>query len=242
MYYTALLCVVITSEEVIVRRGCKVGGCLPCVLVPGDISCLLHGNTVEYTVSGNRESDAGLEIVEVNVCNVLGEEDLVVLVNRNCRIFPPQERVSCIGTVVEAHSGFKVLCIRLKHDAYHTLHSIDRVMLGKMACNCSVRILLNGVVAGHITGCTVVEGPVELNAARNPRAKYADKCGLDNVLLIEEVVSCGLVECAVYSAADLGEYFNSYVIVFKNYDSVLLLNTIYTVYCGNDLIGIGIAT
>ena len=125
-------------------------------------------------------------------------------------------------------------------DADHTLHTVDGIVLGEMAGNAAVGIFLYRKVTAHIARCAVVEGPVELNSTGYPRAEHTDEGGLYYMLLVEEIIACALVGGAVNSASELGENNYMNVLVLKVHRYVFLVNAVYSVYCRNDFVRIGI--
>ena len=68
--------------------------------------------------------------MEVYIAHILREENLVFFVDRHGGIFPPQERLCSIGAVIKPHTGFKPLLTGTQNYTNHTLHSVNRVMLG----------------------------------------------------------------------------------------------------------------
>lgn len=71
--------------------------------------------------------------MEIYIAYVLREEYLILLMHRHRGIFPPQKRMSGIGTVIKPHTGLKPLFAGAKNYTYHTLHTVNRVTLRKMA-------------------------------------------------------------------------------------------------------------
>ena len=85
----------------------------------------------------------------------------------------------------------------------------------------SVSQLLDGAVDGHEGGGTVVLGPVELDAARNPGACKSDKRGLDYMVVVYEVAVAYLVVGHLHASSELREYHHLDVFVLNPYGVIL---------------------
>ena len=79
MDHTGLLAMVIAAEEVELGGACEIRGSINGVLVHGDVTRLTHVNAVEHIVAGDGIGNTGIQIVEVNIGNVVGEENLILL-------------------------------------------------------------------------------------------------------------------------------------------------------------------
>ena len=104
----------------------------------------------------------------------MGEENLILLVHGNSGVFPPQEGMLQGSAVAQLGAGLDVGTIGTQHDADHTLHAVNGLMLGQPADDAAVFAFFHGEVAGHEAGGTMVVGPVELYAAGNPGTQGTD--------------------------------------------------------------------
>ena len=159
---------VIAAEEIILGSTGKIGGGILCVLVPGDVPGGGHIDAVEGGVPGNGVGDPGVQIMEIHIGDVFGEEDLVAFVHGNRGIFPPQEALCHGGAVAQLHAGFQISTAGAQDDAHHALHPVNGVVLGQPADDAAVAAFLRFKVAGQEAGRPVVVGPVELHAAGDP--------------------------------------------------------------------------
>ena len=71
------IAVIVSAKEIVIGGTRKIGGRLSRILVIGNVSGLLHRNSVEHTVARNRIGNPRLEIMEIDVGHVLREENLI---------------------------------------------------------------------------------------------------------------------------------------------------------------------
>ena len=64
-------------------------------------------------------------------------------------------------------------------------------------------------------------GPVEFNAAGNPRPGQADEGGLDHAVIIDEIILIGFVQCPLDPSAQFRQDHDIQVFVFQDYSLVL---------------------
>ena len=219
----ALLARVVAAEVVIIRGGAEIGGRELGVEMLADVHAvlLIEGVAVEVTA---RDGVGRIRaaVMEVDVVNVGREENFIVLVDRHGGVLPPEERVAQGRAVGHLHARLEDGAVVGEVNADHALHAIDRLVLGEPDGDAAV-LLDNLIVARQHGGCAVVVGPVELDAARDPGAEHADQRGLDDFILIEEVVAGLLVERRIDLAADLGQDHKLNVIVFEDYSLIGLV-------------------
>src|ERR1039457_6091440 len=77
----------------------------------------------------------------------------------------------------------------------------------------AVRVPPDQVLYRPAGGRAMVLGPVELDAARDPRTQQAHQRGLDHVLAVEEIVVVGLVLADVNATADFRQYHQANVLI-----------------------------
>ena len=238
VHHAAALAMVVAAEEIVLRGAGEVGGRVPGVLVQGDVPGLGHVDAVEHVVPRDGIADAGVQVVEVDVGHVVGEEDLIGFVHRDGGVFPPQEGVALRRAVAQLHARLQIGAIAAQHHAHHALHPIHRLVLGEPADDAAVGALLDGIVAGHEAGGPVVVGPVELHAAGDPGAQRTDQRGLDHVLAIEEVVAGGLVPGGEDAPADLRQDQHVQIVVLHVHGGVGPVLPMAAVHLHHNLLGI----
>ena len=156
-------------------------------------------------------------------------------------VLPPEEGMRKRRPVGYAHSRLEIGRVRGKHDTDGAARPVCRVAFGQPADRRTVRAPLDLVVNGHICGRTVVERPVELHTAGNPRAERADERGLDDVLPVEEVVVVDLVVGFKDPSAQLRQDADADVVVFEPDDGVVPVGAVRTVHLLHDSAWIRIA-
>ena len=100
---------------------------------------------------------------------------------------------------------------------------------------------LNRPIGRHESRWTVVTGPVEFYAARNPGAKHADQRRLNNVLLIKEVIFIYFVIRGVDSAAQFRKQNELQILVFQANGGVRFILPVLTINIGHNAVRIGIS-
>ena len=188
-----------------------------------------------------REGGVAVIVVVMHPGNVGGKDESVSLVNGYCRILPPKKIVLYGRAVSDRHSRLKIRAIGAQNDSHHALGSVCRRMLGEPYYNASVRFGLYIVIHGHYRRGSVVEGPVELYTARDPRAVRADERRLDNVLTVEKIVARDLIVSLEHSAAEVGNDSKAYIFIFKSDDSPLFIKAMLTISVRNNSVGIRIS-
>ena len=106
--------------------------------------------------------------MEIDISDILGVEDLIILVSQARRHFPTKGRNLFQGSVGKLHAGFKQSLVWFERNADHPLHSLKGVMFGQPDNGASIGMTLNLVICRHKGGRPVMEGPVEFHAARDP--------------------------------------------------------------------------
>ena len=238
VHHAAAFPVVVAAEEIVLRGAGEVGGRIPGVFVQGDVPGRGHVDAVVHVVPRDGIADAGVQVVEVDVGHVVGEEDLIGLVHRDGRVLPPQEGVALRRAVAQLHARLEIGAIAAQHHAHHALHPIHGLMLGEPADDAAVGALLDGIIAGHEAGGPVVVGPVELHAAGDPGAQRTDQRGLDHVLAIEEVIAGGLVLGGEDAPADLRQDQHVQIIVLHMNDGIAPVLPTAAIHLNHNLLGI----
>ena len=241
MNHAALLAVVIAAEEIIFRRAGKVGCGVVRVFVHGDIASGLHVDAVVGRVARDGVGGARIKVMEVYISNVLREENLILLVDGHRRIFPPEERLRRFRPVAELDARFQIRRARAQHHTDHALHPVDRVVLGEPADDAAVFARLQRVIAWQEARRAVRERPVELDAARDPRAECADQTGLYHMLPVEKVVAGRLVLCRIDLAADFRHDQHVQIFVFHMDHRIGFVLPVLAVDVERRLVGIGSA-
>ena len=131
--------------------------------------------------------------------DVRWEHTLISIIHIHSGIGPPQEGLRHIGTVVETAFDFQIGTTGTQGKASHSLLVEHLLHLAHPDANRTVGILLDAGVNGHISGRTVVLGPVELNAATNPGACQSHECRLDDVVVVHEMALGNLVVGHLYA-------------------------------------------
>ena len=240
MENTAVLDVVKSTEE-IKFGGCgEIGGRVSRILMPAYV--LRLGDVIRSVLSRcDRECGMSCVIVVMNICNVGWEYESVALVYCDCGILPPQEAVLIGSAVADLHASLKVVGVGAKHNTYHSLGPIARRMLGEPYDRASVIAFFYIKIHGHYGRGAVMEGPVELNSSRDPRAVRTDKRRLYNVLTVQKVVSRDLIVRLEDPSSECGNDCKTDVLVFKSDDRPFLVRAVLAVCGRHDSVGVRIA-
>ena len=86
-----------------------------------------------------------------------------------------------------------------------------------------------------------MEGPVELDATRDPSAVGTDESRLDYVLTVKKIISRGLIKCLEDATAHCRKNGKADILVFKTDDGPFFLGAMFTVGGGDHANGIGVA-
>ena len=162
-----------------------------------------------------REAGHGALGVVGDVRDIGGEEGLIALVNTRCDVGPPEECLRARGAVKEAHLEFDDGAVGVQADAVHAFHAVHWFVLGAPQGDRAVRVTFDLGLHGHEGAGAVMLGPIEFDAAGNPRTGEADEGGLDHVMAVEEIVPVGFVEADMDAAADFGKDHEPEKWVFK---------------------------
>ena len=114
---------------------------------------------------------------------------------------------------------------------YHTLHIMEVIYLAHISVLFGA-IFSYRYVGRHKGSRPVMLGPVELNTAGNPGTCKSYHCGLDNLVVVYEIVIRGLLVCSVDLSTDLGKKIYLYVIILK---SDLIIDDLVKVVFSNKL-------
>jgi hypothetical protein len=128
-----------------------------------------------------------------HVGHVGGEERLVLVADRCGHIRPPEEGLSDLGAVEQPHPRLDDGAVRAQPDAVHPLHAGERVVVGAPDGDGAIGFALDRDIRWQEGAGSVVLGPVEFHAARDPRAGQPHEGGLDHVVAVEDVVVGDLV-------------------------------------------------
>jgi len=147
--------------------------------------------------------------------HVVGEERLVMLVHAGGDVRPPEEGLRVAAAIVEADFQFEIGAPGAQADAMHTLHARHGIVIATPHGDGAIGFAFDGYFDGEKSCRAMMLRPVELDSTGDPRASEADKCGLDDVLAIEEIVAVDLVVSDVDAATDFGQDHDAQVLVFE---------------------------
>ena len=160
--------------------------------------------------------------VVVHGGNIRRENRLGILVHCHGGIGPPQKSLRQRGTVVQLALDLNIGFVRIYGEGHFALGAVHLVHLGKLHGLAAIGVFRHAPVHGGKGGGTVVLGPVEFDAARNPRPDKPYKRRLNDFVVVNKVIAVCFVVSALNSAAQLGEHHHADVIVFQPYCGVTL--------------------
>ena len=214
--------VVVAAHEVIVAAGAHIGGGHRDILVPADV----HAHGVIVLVVHPRGDGEGAHVplaVVVDGGHVRGEDALRVVIDRHGGVGPPQEGLGQAGAVVQLAPDLDVGLVRVDGEGHLALGAVHLVNLGKLHGLAAVGVFADAPVHRGKGGGPVVLGPVELDAAGNPRPGEAHQRGLDHLVVVHEVIAVGLVIGPLDAPAQLRQHHHLNVLVFQEDGSVGLV-------------------
>ena len=206
--------VIVPAEEVEAGIPGKEGGSHRVVLAPGYVHPLAVIDTV-VGAPGDRVAGHGPLGVVGHVGDIRREEELVLVADQDGHVHPPEEGLEEGGAVVELDLEFDPGAAGAQTDADHALGALQGIVVTEPDRATAVVVFLDQVVDRHRGGGPVVQGPVELHAAGDPRPEEADHGRFDHVLAVDEVVPVGPVTGDVDAAPDLGQEHQLQVLVFE---------------------------
>ena len=143
--------------------------------------------------------------------------------------------------VIDLHAGIQPRLAGGQAHADHALHAVKRLVFAHPNGHSAAFLALDGHIHGHERAGAVVAGPVELHAAGDPAAQQPDERGLDDVLLVEEIIPGALVQRGVDAPADFGHQLHAQVFVFQRDDAEGALPAVRPVHCEHGLGGVRVA-
>ena len=201
-------------DEVVVRMCCHVRGGHFDVAVAGNVDALRIIVFIVFAC-GNGEGGYGPFAVIHDCMHVRREYGICMLIDRNCRIGPPQEGLRHIGAVVKLPLDLDIGFAGIQGKCAHALGAVHFVDFTDIDCGRTVLVLLIEIICRRIGRRPVVLGPVELNASRDPRPGQTYQRRLDHMIVIDKIIAVGLVVCPLDPAADLGKDHHLQIFVFQ---------------------------
>ena len=173
--------VVIAAEVVVVGLPDEVGRGHGDVLVPAEIGARAVVRVIHAVVGALGDGEVGHRALGVvgDDGHVGREEGLVVVVDVDADVDPPEEGLDLRRAVVELDLHLEEGFVGIEADADHALHPLQRIVFAEPDGDAAVVMLFDDVVRGHIGRGAVVLGPVVLDAAGHPRAEEADQGRFD---------------------------------------------------------------
>ncbi len=214
MQKTCLLPVVIPADKVVFGLRRHVGGGDRDISVAGDINPLA---VIMLVINAGRDREVGYGAlaVIVDAVDIGREHGLRAVIDRHCRVGPPEEGLWERRAVVELSADLKIGPVRIhrkRRDLLRPVHPIHVIHKHRFA---TVAVVAQRIVNRRERRRAVVLRPVELNAAGDPGTAQADKCWLDDLIVVHKVIVVGLVIRALDASAQLRENHHPDVLIFK---------------------------
>ncbi|CCZ49339.1 unknown [Bacteroides sp. CAG:661] len=211
--------VFVAAFEVEARVDGHVGGRHFDVLVVRDV----YAGRVVHLVIGacgdGKSADGPLAMVEHGV-DVGREDALIIVVDGNSRIGPPQEGLRHLRAVIEHALDFEEGMPRAEGETCHAFLMEHALHLADPYRDAAVGIFFDGGVNGHVGAGAVVLRPVELDAARNPGTGQAYQSRLDDMVVVDKVALLYLVVSHLYTSTQFGQNHDFDVFVLDEYGIV----------------------
>ena len=203
-------------------------------------SSRVNTSRVVHLVVGSRSDgerrDSPLAMIEHSI-DVRWEHTLIGIIHLHCGVGPPKEGLWHIGTVVQTALDFQVGTARTQREACHSLLVEHFFHFAHPYTHATVGILLNASVNRHVGSGTVMLRPIELNAARDPRAGESHKGRLDDMVVIHKVATGNLVVGHLHAATQFGQHHHLDILVLQPDGQILFIHLLVR-HGLNDGIGI----
>ena len=219
MQNAGVYAVIIAADKVVIAVRAHIAGGHGDIFVAGDIDAGAVVVLVIYARGDGERGNIALAVIE-DGGHIRREDALGIVVHRNGRIGPPQEGLREIGAVIELAPDLDIGLIGIEGEGHFALGTVHLIDLGELHAGASVLIPGDAPVGGAVGGRAVMLGPVELDAAGDPRAGEAHQRRLDHLVVVDEVVAVGFIHGALNAAAQLGQHHDFQIIVFQPYGGV----------------------
>ena len=174
-------------------------------------------------MSNGKIGDRPLSMI-CHIGHVWREKGLILIVNRNAGIGPPQKCLEEWSAVVDLYTGFDQSLVGVKSNPDHAFHAVHGFMLAKPDGGAAICMLLDRVIHGHERRRAMMLRPVKLHAARNPGSQQSNQRRLNNMLVIKKIVLISFIEAAMNPPTNLGEDHDLEVIILQVHRSILVVN------------------
>ena len=209
-----LAVVVVIADKIIVRVICHIGGRHRDIFVAGNIGAGGVVVLVVYAVRNRKFGNSTLAVVHHSV--YIGRENrLRGIVDRHSRVRPPQKGLRTVRGVVHLPVDFQIGAVRVEREARHTLGVEHLFGLTDPDRHRTVRTVFDFPISGVIGRGAVVLRPVELNAAGDPRPCQPYQCGLDDLVVINCVITVGFVVHTLDTPAQLRQDHHKQIVIFQ---------------------------
>ena len=222
MQHTALRVILITALKVVLRVHGHVAGRYLDVLVVRDI----HTCGIVHLVigsCGDRERGNGtLPVIEDGI-HIWREYALVGIIHLHGGVGPPEEGLRQRGTIAQPTAYFQIGTAGTQREAHEALLVKHTFHLVAPHGDASVLFLFDFVIYRQEGARAVMLGPVELDAAADPRPCQSYKCRFYDVVVIDEVALLHLVVGHLNATSQLRQYHHFDVFVLQPYGQVCLV-------------------
>src|SRR5579862_9021161 len=134
------------------------------------------------------------------------EKALIRFMHARCHIRPPKEGLDERGAIINAYFQFQTGATRMQTDSVHSLHPAHGVMITAPDSFGTIRMFLYLKIHGKEGRGTMMLRPVEFDTARNPGTGEPDQRGLDNRLIVNQIVTVGFVLQDMNASTDFREH------------------------------------
>ena len=210
------------------------------VTIIGDVDT---GRIVHLVISacGDGEGrDSTLAMVEHGI-HIGWEDTLIGIVHLDGWVGPPEEGLGHIRAVIEHSLYFKIGTSGTQGESRHSLLMEHLLHLAHPYGHRPVTALLDGTVGRHKGGGTVVLGPVELDATRDPGTHEPHEGRLHHMVVIHKVALLDLVISHLHPSAQFGQNHDLDIVVLQPYCLIDLVHLLVADGL-NDGIGINHST
>ena len=151
----------------------------------------------------------------VDTVHIRRENRLRMIIDRDCRIRPPQKGLRKRCAVIKLPSDLDISTIRIQRDRCNLLRSIDLVDISRQYGNTPIFVLTDPVVNRAEGRRTMMLRPVEFNPPADPRSAQAYQSRLDHMVVVDKIISVCLVICSLNASAQFWQNHHTNILVLK---------------------------
>src|ERR1035437_4026840 len=164
----------------------------------------------------------------INRLHVGRKNRLIMIVYVNGGIGPEMEALRERRGIEEADIDFEQSLVREERQAERAFEVPHRFDFAEPKGAAAVRIFGDRVIGRAVGAGPMVLRPIELDAAGQPRSRQTDQGRFDDVVVVDERVTVGLVVCVLNPPAKTGHAHQLEILILQEPNPMLFLDFLVT--------------